>query len=95
MQDEDNEKSSSPKVRKDKITAMDDDAIVYTCPMHSEIRQQQAGNCPICGMSLELVTISIKEETSPEYNDMRRRFWFSLMWFFGVVYLFLSELPNQ
>ena len=87
MQDEDNEKSSSPKVRKDKITAMDDDAIVYTCPMHSEIRQQQAGNCPICGMSLELVTISIKEETSPEYNDMRRRFWFSLILSLPVFFL--------
>ena len=28
---------------------------IYTCPMHPEIRQSQPGNCPICGMTLELV----------------------------------------
>ncbi|MDN0076715.1 copper-translocating P-type ATPase [Crenobacter sp. SG2303] len=26
---------------------------VYTCPMHPEIRQNQPGQCPKCGMSLE------------------------------------------
>ena len=25
---------------------------VYTCPMHSQIRQDHPGVCPICGMSL-------------------------------------------
>jgi nucleoside-diphosphate-sugar epimerase len=29
--------------------------IVYTCPMHPNIRQSSAGNCPRCGMSLEPV----------------------------------------
>ena len=28
---------------------------VYTCPMHPEIRQSSPGNCPRCGMTLELV----------------------------------------
>src|SRR6266566_6078192 len=27
-------------------------AQIYTCPMHPEIRQQEPGKCPICGMSL-------------------------------------------
>lgn len=27
--------------------------IVYTCPMHPQIRQPGPGNCPICGMALE------------------------------------------
>ena len=27
----------------------------YTCPMHPEIKQNQPGNCPKCGMSLEPV----------------------------------------
>ncbi len=27
-------------------------AQMYTCPMHPEIRQQEPGKCPICGMSL-------------------------------------------
>ena len=25
---------------------------VYTCPMHSEIREAKAGRCPKCGMDL-------------------------------------------
>ena len=27
--------------------------VMYTCPMHPEIRETQPGNCPKCGMSLE------------------------------------------
>jgi Cu+-exporting ATPase len=30
--------------------------VIYTCPMHPEIRRDQPGNCPICGMALEPVT---------------------------------------
>ena len=26
---------------------------IYTCPMHSEVRQIGPGACPICGMALE------------------------------------------
>ena len=32
-----------------------DNAVVYTCPMHPEVRQSEPGNCPICGMALEPV----------------------------------------
>ena len=28
---------------------------VYTCPMHPEVRQDQPGTCPLCGMALEPV----------------------------------------
>ncbi len=27
--------------------------VIYTCPMHPEIRQDGPGSCPICGMALE------------------------------------------
>jgi Cu+-exporting ATPase len=30
----------------------------YTCPMHPEIRQTQPGNCPKCGMALEIEAVS-------------------------------------
>jgi Cu+-exporting ATPase len=30
----------------------------YTCPMHPEIRQTQPGNCPKCGMALEIAIAS-------------------------------------
>ncbi|MBP9855591.1 MAG: superoxide dismutase family protein [Candidatus Omnitrophica bacterium] len=29
-------------------------AIVYTCPMHPEVRQSMPGTCPKCGMALEV-----------------------------------------
>ncbi|MFH1436065.1 MAG: heavy metal-binding domain-containing protein [Pseudomonadota bacterium] len=32
-----------------------DEAKVYTCPMHPEIKQSEPGKCPKCGMDLELV----------------------------------------
>jgi Cu+-exporting ATPase len=30
-----------------------DDARIYTCPMHPEVRQEGPGDCPKCGMDLE------------------------------------------
>lgn len=47
---------------------------IYTCPMHPEINQLGPGNCPICGMTLELKVIVSHEETA-ELSDMVRRFW--------------------
>jgi len=29
---------------------------IYTCPMHPDIRQSSPGNCPRCGMTLEIAT---------------------------------------
>ena len=26
--------------------------LIYTCPMHAEIKQPGPGSCPICGMTL-------------------------------------------
>jgi Cu+-exporting ATPase len=26
----------------------------YTCPMHSQVHETKAGNCPLCGMDLML-----------------------------------------
>jgi len=49
---------------------------VYTCPMHPEVRQDHPGTCPICGMTLEPVTIGVEEENK-ELTDMTRRFWIS------------------
>lgn len=30
-------------------------AVVYTCPMHPDVKAAKAGNCPTCGMALEPV----------------------------------------
>jgi len=49
----------------------------YTCPMHSQILQIGPGSCPICGMALEPVEVSLHAEADPEYDSMSRRFWVS------------------
>jgi Cu+-exporting ATPase len=49
--------------------------VVYTCPMHPQIRQIGPGNCPICGMALEPVDAGEETGPSPELIDMTRRLW--------------------
>ncbi len=52
--------------------------IIYTCPMHPEIRKVGPGNCPICGMALEPEVVSSDTAANPELIDMTRRFWIGL-----------------
>ena len=53
--------------------------VIYTCPMHPEVRQNGPGNCPVCGMALEPETITGEEGENVELTDMRKRFWFGLV----------------
>ncbi len=53
-------------------------AIVYTCPMHPEVRRDRPGACPICGMALEPETPSLDEGENPELVDFRHRFFWTL-----------------
>ncbi len=50
----------------------------YTCPMHPEVRQVGPGSCPICGMALEPVTVTLEAPPNHELDDMTRRFRVSL-----------------
>ncbi|MFZ3181989.1 MAG: heavy metal-binding domain-containing protein, partial [Methylocystis silviterrae] len=52
--------------------------VIYTCPMHPQIRQIGPGNCPICGMTLEPLVASTEVEPNAELIDMTRRFWIGL-----------------
>jgi Cu+-exporting ATPase len=54
------------------------ESTIYTCPMHPQIRQPGAGNCPICGMALEPEMPTLEEEKNPELEDFTRRFWWTL-----------------
>jgi len=40
----------------------------YSCPMHPEIQQDQPGNCPKCGMTLEPTNYSLPSSTQTEYS---------------------------
>ncbi|WP_425106293.1 heavy metal translocating P-type ATPase [Ancylobacter sp.] len=50
----------------------------YTCPMHPEIVQVGSGSCPICGMALEPMLVSLDDGPNHELLDMTRRFWIGL-----------------
>jgi P-type Cu+ transporter len=49
--------------------------VIYTCPMHPQIRRTEPGSCPICGMALEPVAAGSETGPSAELVDMTRRFW--------------------
>jgi cation transport ATPase len=53
-------------------------AVIYTCPMHPEVRQDHAGACPKCGMALEPELPALDEGENPELTDFQRRFWWTL-----------------
>jgi P-type Cu+ transporter len=57
---------------------MEKSQVLYTCPMHPEIRQDHAGSCPKCGMALEPVQPSLDDDENPELADFTRRFWWTL-----------------
>ena len=63
------------------------EVVEYTCPMHPEIRRPSPGACPICGMALEPVTVTVDSGPSPELRDMTRRFWFGVALSIPVVVL--------
>ncbi len=68
----------------------------YTCPMHPEIIRDGPGSCPICGMALEPVTVSLEQEENPELKDMSRRFWIAVVLTIPVFVLGMSDLiPGQ
>src|SRR5438309_1555469 len=69
-----------------------DDCAEYTCPMHPEIVQLGPGACPKCGMALEPMEVSLRDEADPEYLDMQRRFWISACLTFPVFVLAMSEM---
>ncbi|CAN7445560.1 copper-translocating P-type ATPase [Rhizobium sp. LjRoot98] len=55
------------------------EGVIYTCPMHPQVRQIGPGNCPICGMTLEPEVVTAETGPSAEYLDMKRRFWIGLV----------------
>jgi Cu+-exporting ATPase len=51
--------------------------MVYTCPMHPQIRRSGPGHCPICGMALEPL-LPTEADDDRELRAVRRKFWIAL-----------------
>jgi Cu+-exporting ATPase len=64
----------------------------WTCPMHPEIVRDRPGSCPICGMALEPMTISLEEPENPELEDMTRRLRVSVLLGAPLLLLMLADL---
>jgi Cu+-exporting ATPase len=69
--------------------------IVYTCPMHPEIRQDHPGSCPRCGMALEPEMPSLGDDGNPELKDFSRRFRWSLPLTIAVLVLAMGAMFVQ
>jgi len=79
--------ASSPETHLNPAPAPEQPSVVYTCPMHPQIRKDGPGSCPICGMALEPLTISAEAMPNEELVDMSRRFWVGLVLALPVVIL--------
>ena len=70
----------------------------YTCPMHPEVRADEPGPCPKCGMALELASpvAAANDDENHELRDMKRRFWFAAIATVPLVVLAMGDmLPGQ
>ncbi len=63
----------------------------YTCPMHPQIIRDEPGNCPICGMALEPMTVTVNE-ANPELESMTRRFWICAALTLPLLAIMVSDL---
>jgi len=59
--------NGSTMMNRDTASAMQDPSakVLYTCPMHHQIRSDKPGKCPICGMTL----IPMENSTMPNASD--------------------------
>lgn len=67
--------------------------IIYTCPMHPEIRQDHPGDCPKCGMHLEPLNPTGEEnEDQKETRSLSLKFWVGLAFAVPLVLLVVGEM---
>lgn len=64
----------------------------YTCPMDPEIVRDEPGTCPICGMDLEPMLPSPDAGPSPEFLEMKRRFWIAAAFSIPLLALAMGEM---
>ncbi|HJM85142.1 MAG TPA: HAD-IC family P-type ATPase, partial [Candidatus Marinimicrobia bacterium] len=70
----------------------DDSSTKYICPMDLEVIQDGSGSCPVCGMALEPMEVTLEEAENPELIFMSRRFWLSLALTIPIVVIAMGEM---
>ena len=64
--------------------------------MHPQIIRDGPGSCPICGMALEPMSVTVDEGPDAELVDMTRRFWIGLVLTLPLLAFVMGDmLPGQ
>ena len=82
-----------PTILETSAPAIATTGIIYTCPMHPEVRQNHPGNCPKCGMTLEAEMPTLDEGESAELVNFKRRFYWTLP--LTIIVTFLAMVGHR
>ncbi len=66
--------------------------LIYTCPMHPEVRQKGPGTCPKCGMDLVPEKVQKTDEEQKAYIKMLRKFKVALIFTAPVFLVAMSGM---
>jgi Cu+-exporting ATPase len=70
------------------------EVVRYTCPMDPEIVRDAPGACPICGMALEPMVVTLDSGPNPELTDMTRRFWIAAALTAPVLVMTMADMAS-
>ncbi len=65
--------------------------IIYTCPMHPEVKRDHPGSCPKCGMDLVSENVEETSEEEKTYKRMAKKFWIAVALSIPVFIIAMSE----
>jgi Cu+-exporting ATPase len=65
---------------------------IYTCPMHPQIERDHPGDCPICGMALELKTAGSGESGDSEAESLAGKFWLGAILTVPILFLSVGKM---
>lgn len=68
--------------------------VIYTCPMHPEVKQDHPGDCPKCGMTLVPEKGIETSEEDSAYQKMARKFWIALALSIPVFVIAMSDMVS-
>ncbi|TSA31702.1 MAG: heavy metal translocating P-type ATPase [Porphyromonadaceae bacterium] len=89
QQEHGHEAHEQKKVKKEKgITT---GTLIYTCPMHPQVKQNKPGSCPICGMDLVPEKAQDTGEEEIAYRKMAKKFQIAVALSIPVFIIAMSD----
>ena len=74
-----------------KVESASSSKVIYTCPMHPEVKQDHPGNCPKCGMTLVPEKGVETSEEEMAYLKMAKKFWIAFALSIPVLIIAMSD----